>query len=584
MTERSMQVYEQWANDPFFDEATHAELAAIKDDPVEIEERFYQDLKFGTGGIRGILGAGTNRMNIYVITQASEAFARYLNTLGEEAKKRGIAISYDSRNGSTEFADRAAEIFATHGYKVYLSDELRPTPMLSFMVRELNCIGGVMVTASHNPAEYNGYKAYGEDGGQLPPEAASFVMAEMEKIQDLTELSWMSKAEAVEQGLIEIVGPDIDKIYTEYLLGLSLNPEAIKRNADLGIVYTPLHGTGNKPVNRILDAVGFTNVMTVPEQAEPDGNFSTVEKPNPEQRAALQMAIDLASKNEATLVIATDPDGDRMGAAVRVEDGSYAVLTGNQIGVLLMDYILSQKQDEVELDDSFFCVSTIVSSRLGKVICDHYGVSYHETLTGFKFIAEVVKNYDEEGDGTFLFGYEESYGYLAGRKVRDKDAVVTCMLFCEMAAVAHEQGKTVKDLLDELYAKYGFGSEKTVSLVLEGLAGSRKIAAVTSHMRKELDTIEFPGFETQVIRDYDQLKRYDLTSGESTSIESDPSNVLLYELDGLDWCCVRPSGTEPLLKIYCGCYGEDEAEVLARTEKLSDTFVTTIRKLLDQMD
>lgn len=584
MSERSMRVYEQWANDLFFDEDTRKELLTIKDNPAEIEERFYQDLKFGTSGIRGILGAGTNRMNIYVITQASEAFARYLDTLGDEAKQRGIAISYDSRNGSVEFADRAAEIFATHGFKVYLSDELRPTPMLSFMVRELNCIGGVMVTASHNPAPYNGYKAYGEDGGQLPPEAAAVVMAEMENIQDLTEITWMSKAEAIEQGLIEVIGPDIDKIYTEYLMGLSLNPEAIKRNADLGIVFTPLHGTGNKPVNRILDAVGFTNVMTVPEQAEPNGDFPTVANPNPEQRAALQMAIDLAGQNEATLVIATDPDGDRVGAAVRIEDGSYAVLTGNQIGVLLMDYILSQKKDEVELDDSFFCVSTIVSSRLGKVICDHYGVSYHETLTGFKFIAEVVKEYDEEGDGTFLFGYEESYGYLAGRRVRDKDAVVTCMLFCEMAAVAYEQGKTVKDLLDELYAKYGFGSEKTVSLVLEGLAGSRKIAAVTSRMREELDTIEFPGFNTHAIRDYEQLKRYDLDNGEVTSIDSDRSNVLLYELDGLDWCCVRPSGTEPLLKIYCGCYGDNEIDVLDRTERLSNSFVTTITELIDQMD
>lgn len=583
MSERSLRVYEQWANDVFFDEATRNELAAIKDDPAEIEERFYQDLKFGTGGIRGILGAGTNRMNIYVITQASEAFARYLDTLGDEAKERGIAISYDSRNGSIEFADRAAEVFATHGFKVYLSDELRPTPMLSFMVRELNCIGGVMVTASHNPALYNGYKAYGEDGGQLPPEAAAVVMAEMEKIQDLTDISWMSKSEAIEQGLIHVVGPEIDKIYTEYLMGLSLNPEAIKRNTDLGIVFTPLHGTGNKPVNRILEAVGFTNVMTVPEQAEPNGDFPTVENPNPEKREALQMAIDLADENEATLVIATDPDGDRVGAAVRVQDGSYAVLTGNQIGILLMDYILSQKKDEVELDESFFCVSTIVSSRLGKVICDHYGVSYHETLTGFKFIAEVVKDYDEDGDGTFLFGYEESYGYLAGRRVRDKDAVVTCMLFCEMAAVAYEQGKTVKDLLDELYAKYGFGAEKTVSLVLEGLAGSRKIAAVTSLLRDDLDGIEFPGFKTEVIRDYDRLKRYDLMTGDTSEIDSDRSNVLLYELNGLDWCCVRPSGTEPLLKIYCGCYGEDEAEVLERTEKLSDSFVTTIRNLLDDM-
>ena len=409
----SQERYAVWSQDPYFDEATRAELAAIADDAKEIEDRFYAYPAFGTGGLRGLLGAGTNRMNRYTIARATAGFARYIESCGADAMRRGVVISMDSRNGSTEFAEVAALVFASHGIHVRLFDELRPTPMLSFAVRHYGCHGGVMVTASHNPREYNGYKAYGEDGGQMPPEAADVVLAEMNRIEDVRSLTWMTREQAIAEGLLEIVGPDIDLAYNEMLKQLVIDPGVIARQRDMRIVFTPLHGCGNKPVRRILESLGYSAVHVVPEQELPDGDFPTVASPNPEERAALQMAIDLAEAQSADLVIATDPDGDRTGLAVRLADGGYRVLSGNQIGLLLMDYILSVKERTGQLPEAAFCVTTIVSTKLARPVAAAHGCTLYETLTGFKFIGELIKELDDSGQSAFQFGFEESYGYLA---------------------------------------------------------------------------------------------------------------------------------------------------------------------------
>lgn len=571
--------YEIWLNDPYFSEATREELQAIQGDDEEIFDRFYQNLSFGTAGLRGILGAGTNRMNEYTVAQAAEGFARYLDSLGEEEKGRGVAICYDSRHRSREFAEMSASILAAHGIRSYLMDELRPVPMLSYTVRHLNCVGGIMVTASHNPAKYNGYKVYGEDGGQLPPEAADAVAAEMATIKDYRELKWDDLETAQTTGLIKIIGPEIDKSYTEMLKKLSISPEVVQKHKDMKIVYTPLHGAGNKPVRRILSEIGFENVLVVPEQEKPDGSFPTVKFPNPEERSALQMAIDLAVKEEASLVIATDPDSDRTGLAVRQPDGEYQVMTGNQIGILLLDYILSNKAKRGELPEKSFVVTTIVSSRLVKVIAEAYDVDLFVTLTGFKFIAEQIKKHDEDGDMHFQFGFEESFGYLAGKDVRDKDAVVASMLLAELAAVCKDEGMTLYDRMQQIYKTYGYGAEKTISVVAEGAEGARNIAEAMSTLRAEKKA-EVAGIKVRYIRDYDCDERLDTATGEVTKLNMPKSNVLLYEINDMDWMCVRPSGTEPKIKIYFGCYDKERETAEKRRNELEETFVSYVKSLL----
>ena len=441
-----------------------AKNSKVLDDKTEIEDRFYQDLQFGTAGLRGVLGAGTNRMNVYTVGRAADGFARYIEELGEEACQRGIAISYDSRRFSPEFAALTARIFVGHGIRVYLSDELRPVPMLSYAIRHYNCVGGVMITASHNPKQYNGFKAYGEDGGQLPPEAAGVVSRYMAAETDLTGLlsRVISQEEAEKSDLYVVIGEELDRDYTDMLLSLSISQDAVKRHHDLKIIYTPLHGSGNKPVRRVLKELGFTNVLVVPEQEKPDPDFSTVAVPNPEVRSALQLAIDLAEREGADLVIATDPDADRTGVCVRTSDGDYQILTGNQIGLLLMDYILGAKKASGTLPEKSFVVTTIVSSKLTRAIARYYNVELYEVLTGFKFIAEQIKERDEEGDMHFQFGFEESFGYLAGRDVRDKDAVVASMLIGEMAALAADANETLYDRLLKLNEVYGYAAEATV--------------------------------------------------------------------------------------------------------------------------
>lgn len=552
--------YTRWTTDPNFDEATRAELLALAGDAKEIEDRFYMDLEFGTAGLRGVLGAGTNRMNFYTVARASEGFARFLAGQGEVVKARGVAISYDSRRYSPEFATLSARIFVSHGIKVYLSDELRPVPMLSFAIRHFQTAGGVMITASHNPAKYNGYKAYGEDGGQLPPEAATVVADVMNSIEDFPPLlKCLSEAEARQTGLWVDIGADLDAAYTAMLEKLAINRAAVLRQKNLKIVYTPLHGAGNKPVRRILSQMGFTNIIVVPEQELPDPNFSTVPFPNPEERSALKMAIDLAQKEGADLVIATDPDADRTGVCVRDSQGEYQVLTGNQIGLLLMNYILSAKKQSNTLPDKSFVVTTIVSTKLTQRIAKAYGVTLFECLTGFKFIGELIKEHDEFGDMHYQFGFEESFGYLAGTDVRDKDAVVASMLIGEMAASAAEQGKTLYDLMQDLYRQFGYAAEKTISITLEGKEGIARIKAGMATLRAE-KSAGIPGVDVQAIRDYQLSERIDMKTGATSKIDLVASDVLLYELDDLNWFCIRPSGTEPKIKIYFGVYGATQAQ------------------------
>ncbi|MDD2533418.1 MAG: phospho-sugar mutase [Eubacteriales bacterium] len=552
--------YTRWTTDPNYDAATRAELLALAGNEQEIEDRFYMDLEFGTAGLRGVLGAGTNRMNFYTIARASEGFARYLASQGDVVKAKGVAISFDSRQYSTEFAKLSARIFVSHGIKVYLSDELRPVPMLSFAIRLYETAGGVMITASHNPAKYNGFKAYGEDGGQLPPEAATVVADVMNSIDDFPPLLLcLSEAEARQTGLWIDIGTELDNTYTAMLEKLSINRDAVKRQKNLKIVYTPLHGAGNKPVRRILSKIGFENILVVPEQELPDPAFSTVAFPNPEERTALKMAIDLAQKEGADLVIATDPDADRTGVCVRDSQGEYQVLSGNQIGLLLMNYILSAKAKSNTLPKDSFVVSTIVSTKLTQRIAKAYGVALFECLTGFKFIAELIKEHDEFGAMHFQFGFEESFGYLAGLDVRDKDAVVASMLIGEMAATAADQGLTIYDLLQDLYQEFGFAAEKTISITLEGKEGIARIKAGMTTLRGQ-KTNGIPGVDVKAVRDYKLKERIDLKTGIRTAIDLVESDVLLFELDDLNWFCIRPSGTEPKIKIYFGVYGDNQAQ------------------------
>lgn len=576
---RATELYELWSSDPFFDDKTRAELQKIKGDEAEIEDRFYQYLAFGTAGLRGVLGAGTNRMNVYTVALATEGFSRYIESLGGDAKKRGVVICYDCRHFSPEFAETAALVFARHGIHVRLMDELRPTPVLSFAVRHYNCAGGVMVTASHNPAKYNGYKAYGEDGGQMPPEAADLVLSEMNSISDIRTVKLMDRSEAEKKGLLEIVGPDIDKAYMEMLHGLSINKDIVHANEDMKIVFTPLHGTGNKPVRRILREIGFKNVIVVPEQELPDGAFPTVAFPNPEERSALEMAIALAEKENAELVIATDPDGDRTGLAIRLENGEYQVLTGNQIGILLMNYILSAKKKKAVLPESAFVVTTIVSTKLPRRIAEHYGVKLFECLTGFKWIAELIKIHDENGDMKFQFGFEESFGYLSGTSVRDKDAVVTSMLIAEMAATARSEGRTLNDMLRELYDRFGYEAGKTYSLVREGKSGLEAIKNAMRVLReKKLEIFSDAG--VKVVKDIKTDERIDLLSGETGKTGLPESNVLLFELDGINWFAVRPSGTEPKIKVYFGTYAENQEKADAELKALTEKVLSKVEDIL----
>ena len=539
-----------WMGNEYFDNETKAELKMIENDSKEIEERFYKELEFGTGGLRGIIGAGTNMMNIYTVRKASQGLANYVLKQGKEKEKRSIAIAYDCRHMSREFALEAACVFSQNGIKAYLFDELRPTPELSFAVRHLNASAGVVVTASHNTKEYNGYKVYGEDGAQISPKVSEAVLNEMNRIKDITKISPMDKQEAMDKGLIEFIGKEIDDEYIARLKTLCVNTGVIKRAADsLKIVYTPIHGTGNKLVRRILAETGFKNVLTVSEQENPDPDFSTVKSPNPENRDALERAIELAKKENADIAIGTDPDCDRLGMAVRDTQDDYVVLTGNQVGCLMMEYVLSQKKEMGELPKNGFVIKTIVSTELARRIAENFNIALVETFTGFKFICEKIKELDEFGNMKFLFGFEESYGYLMGTFVRDKDGVVASMLAAEMAAYYKSRGMSVCEGLQELYRKYGYSREEVTSFILEGKEGLEKIGQAMSELRKARPS-RFGAHEVAAVRDYLVGERCNMDAMKIEPLPLSESNVLYYEMKDGSWFCIRPSGTEPKIKIY----------------------------------
>lgn len=572
--------YKYWLESDYFDEETKAELRAIENNPKEIEERFYKDLEFGTGGLRGIIGAGTNRMNKYTVRKASQGFANYIIKKGKEAKDKGIVIAFDSRYKSPEFALEAAKVFAGNEIKAYLFEELRPTPELSFAVRFLNAAGGIVVTASHNPKEYNGYKAYGEDGAQLSPEESDKVIDEVKKLTDITKVNLADEDKAKREGLIKIIGKEMDDEYINRLKTLSINTDIINSVSNkVKIVYTPLHGTGNKPVRRVLKETGFKHVFVVKEQEMPDPSFSTVKAPNPEDKNAFKIAIDLARKEDADLIIATDPDCDRVGIMVKNKNDEYVDFTGNQIGCLLMEYILSQKKSKGELPANGFVVKTIVSTELAKVIAKHHGIEMIEVLTGFKFIGEKIKELDECGNKRFLFGFEESYGYLAGTFARDKDAVVASMLIAEMTAYYKSKGITLYDALQDMFEEYGYSMEDTVSFTLEGKDGQERIRSTMNRLR-ELQPGEFGGHKVKAIRDYLKQEKYNVSTDTKEELSLPSSNVLYYELGDESWFCIRPSGTEPKIKIYFGVSDKTLEESRYKLENLKENVLMEIKRLL----
>ncbi|OPX42249.1 phosphoglucomutase [Ruminiclostridium hungatei] len=574
----SMAKLNLWLESDYFDQDTKNELISIKNDTKEVEDRFYKSLEFGTGGLRGIIGAGTNRINIYTVRVASQGLADYINKLGKQDK--GIVIAYDSRFMSPEFSLEAAKVFCANGIKSYLFDELRPTPQLSFAVRYLKAAAGIVVTASHNPKQYNGYKVYGEDGGQLSIDGSNAVIDEINKISDITKVSTMSKEAALEKGLLEIIGSKVDDAYIGMLKTLQVNKDAVAQVADsFKIVFTPLHGAGNKPVRRILSENGFKNVLVVKEQELPDSQFSTVKSPNPEERSAFELAIKLASENNVDLIIGTDPDSDRVGVVVRKDDGEYAVLTGNQTGCLLLEYILTAMDEAGKLPKNGFAVKTIVTTELSREIAEFYNIELVEVLTGFKFIGEQIMLRDEQGDQKYLFGFEESYGYLAGTDVRDKDAVVASMLVAEMAAYYKTKNMSLNDALIKLFEKYGYFIEGVNSFTLEGKDGLMKIKSAMAEMR----TARYTGFgdlRVKAIRDYQNSERYVIASGSTEKITLPQSDVLYFEMEDGSWFCVRPSGTEPKIKIYYGVSDKTLELAQQRLENLKNSVLDVIKPLL----
>jgi len=578
MDSRSM--FDFWMKNDYFDVETKKELEKIMDNPGEIDERFYRDLEFGTGGLRGIIGAGTNRMNVYTVRKASQGLANYLINSVEDARRRGIAIAYDSRHMSAEFALEAARVFAVNGIVAYLFDELRPTPELSFAVRHLNAAAGIVITASHNPKQYNGYKVYGEDGGQIPLDGSEAVFREIEKINDITKVVPMPEHEALARGLIQKIGSQIDDIYINNLKTLVVNPKvAAKTSGTMKIVYTPLHGSGNKLVRRILNETGFKNVLVVNEQELPDPEFRTVKYPNPEEKDSFKLAIELAKKEDVDLIIGTDPDCDRVGVVVRNSGGEYIVLTGNQIGCLLLEYILSQKKGIGSLPDNGFVVKTIVTSELARKIADYYKVELIEVLTGFKFIGEKIKELDESGSKKYIFGFEESYGYLAGTFARDKDAVVASMLIGEMAAYYKSRDMSLYEGLQEIFEKYGYFVEGISSFTLDGKEGVVKINNAMEALRSH-KTGKFGECDIESIRDYQIKEILYVSTGTTTKLDLPASNVLYYGLADGSWFCIRPSGTEPKIKIYYGVSESSLEKAQKKLERIKVNIVSTIKGLL----
>ncbi|AEW58027.1 D-Ribose 1,5-phosphomutase [Bacillus cereus F837/76] len=546
------QEFSRWLSYAELDAELKEQLENMKQDEKKIEDSFYKNLEFGTGGMRGELGAGTNRLNVYTVRKATQGLAKFIEKLGEEAKKRGVVVAYDSRHKSPEFAMEVAATLGAHGITTYVFESLRPTPVLSFAVRHLHTVSGIVLTASHNPPEYNGYKVYGEDGGQLPPKEADELISYVNAVEDELTVEVADVEQLKADGLLHMIGQEVDDAYAAELNNVIINKEMVQKvGKDLKIVFTPLHGTSNLSVRRGLAEVGFTDVTVVKEQELPDPNFSTVKSPNPEEHAAFEYAIRDGEKVGADVLIATDPDADRLGVAVRNHDGEFQVLTGNQTGALMLDYLLSQKKENGTLTENGVVLKTIVTSEIGRTIAKAYGLDTVDTLTGFKFIGEKIKQYEESGQYEFQFGYEESYGYLIRPFCRDKDAVQSVLFACEVAAYYKSQGKTLYDGLLEVFEKYGFFREDLVSLTLKGKDGAEQIQEMMATFR-ENPPKEVAGLTVVAVEDYKASIITSLQDGHKEEIHLPKSNVLKYQLEDGSWFCLRPSGTEPKIKFYFG--------------------------------
>ncbi|MDB1947765.1 phospho-sugar mutase [Clostridium tertium] len=569
--------YNDWLESNIVDEKMKDELRAIKDEK-EIEDRFYKDLEFGTGGLRGVIGAGSNRMNIYTVSKATQGFANYLNTRFENPS---VAIAYDSRNMSKEFSKAAALTLCANNINVYLYEDLRPTPMLSFAVRHLNCTGGIVVTASHNPKEYNGYKVYDEFGGQVTDEKANIIISEVNKIDSFDKINTVDEEEALAKGLLKYIGEEVDKAYIDSVKGLTIRKELVKENAsDLKVIYTPIHGSGNMPVRRILNELGYTGVSVVKEQEMPDGNFPTASYPNPEEPAVFKLALEMAKTENPDVIFATDPDADRIGVVVKDSEGEYRVLTGNQTGLLLTQYILDALKEEGRLPEDGVIIKTIVTTDGAKKIAEAYNIELMEVLTGFKYIGEKIQGFEVNKDKTYIFGFEESYGYLAGDFVRDKDAVIAAMLIAEMTLFYKEKGKSLYDGLVELYEKYGYFKETLVSFELKGKEGSEKISKCIDSLRNE-NLVEVNGVKVVTKYDYKLGTEENISSGDKKEIDLPKSNVLKFVLENGAWFVVRPSGTEPKMKAYVAVKGNSLKDSEEKLESFKNEVVTLINSKLN---
>ncbi len=545
--------YKEWLKNPFFDEETKKDLRKIENDEKEIEDRFYKELEFGTAGLRGIIGSGTNRMNKYTVGKATQGLANFIRK--EKGQEKGVVISYDSRNFSKEFSDVAALCLNANGIKTYVFESLRPVPELSYAVRKLGAIAGIMITASHNPAKYNGYKVYWEDGAQITSPKDKLITEEVNNISGYDKIQSMEKRQAEKLGLYNIIGKEIDDLYIEELKKQLQNPDIIKEEKQLSIVYTPLHGTGNMLVQRVLKEIGFENVNIVREQEIPDGNFPTVLYPNPEDKAAFKLALQLAKEKNAEIVLATDPDADRLGVYAKdSKNGEYKEFNGNMSALLIAEYILSQKHKKGTISKNGAIIKSIVSSTMAKELAKEYKLKLIEVLTGFKYIGEKIKEFETSNEYTYEFGYEESYGCLVGTHSRDKDAIVAVMLLCEAAAYYKKQGMTLWDQMVKIYEKYGFYKEKAISVTLEGVNGLEKINEIMNNLRQNPPR-KFGNYDVEKIRDYKLEKIINMTTGEEDNTNLPISNVLYYELSNDAWICIRPSGTEPKIKYYIGVKG-----------------------------
>ena len=572
-----LEEYKKWCESPDFDEETKKELSEIKDNEKEIEDRFYKELEFGTAGLRGVIGAGTNRMNKYTVGKATQGLANYIKEQGTQDK--GVAISYDSRRMSKEFSLQTALILNANGIKTYLFENLRPVPELSFAVRELKCTAGVMITASHNPPKYNGYKVYWDDGAQIVAPRDKDIIAKVRAVAEYSEIKEISKEEAIEKGLFNLVGTEMDDKYINTLKSLILNPEIVKEQGkNLKVVYTPLHGTGNTVAERLLKEIGIQNLYVVPEQKEPDGNFPTVDYPNPEDKKAFKLALELAKKVDADVVLATDPDADRLGIYAKdTKTGEYMTYTGNMSALLIAEYRISQMKEKGILPEKGMFITTIVSSDLAKAIASNYGLECFEVLTGFKNIGAIMKREEEKTDGDkYVFGFEESYGCLIGDYARDKDGIAAVMALCEAACYYRANNETLWDQMNNIYKKYGFYKEDQVSIVLEGAEGAEKIKKMMTEMRNK-DVENIGNYRVLTFKDVDNDYVKDMTTGAESKTGLPKSNVLYYQLENNAWCCVRPSGTEPKIKLYFGVKGKDEEDATNSLETLKDAMVKLVR-------